>query len=55
MKIKHKIMMLALTAATFQFWGGWGCGGDGGGGGFRNIARFLGDLIGTTIVLTGVD
>ncbi|MDX2198066.1 MAG: hypothetical protein SF069_03740 [Phycisphaerae bacterium] len=52
MKIKHKLMMLALTAATFQFWGGWGCGD---GGGFRNVARFLGDLIGTTIVLTGVD
>lgn len=53
-KIKLWTLSLCVGAAAFQF--GFGCGGgDGNGGGWRNFARFVGDLFGTTFVLTTVD
>ncbi|MGE3180580.1 MAG: hypothetical protein AB7N71_03050 [Phycisphaerae bacterium] len=56
MKTKLKLWAFMALAAgtTMQF--GLGCGGGGdGGGGFNNFFRFLGDLVGTTLVLGGVD
>lgn len=54
MKKKFLAMALVLSATSFA----WGCGGGSGWGGIfsaRSLARFLGDAIGTTLILTNVD
>lgn len=56
MSTKIKLWTLSLCVGATALHLGLGCGGGGGGGGgFNNIARFLGDLFGTTFVLTTVD
>ncbi len=51
MKTKAKLWLLSAVsgAALFQF---FGCGD---GGGANAFLRFLGDAVGTTLVLTGID
>lgn len=54
MKTKLKLWAFTVlaTGTVMQF--GFGCGG-GDGGGLGGFFRFLGDLVGTTLVLGGVD
>lgn len=59
--MKKKILAMALLLGATSFHWGFGCGGGGGGGGLgglfsaRSLARFLGDAVGTTLILTNVD
>lgn len=54
MKTKMKLWAFTVLAAGTAMQFGLGCGGDGGGG-LGGFFRFLGDLVGTTLVLGGVD